>query len=261
MSNRGRRKEGEHPGVRPEEQPEGSRSMKLFAGLFNSSLGKKFIMALTGAALLVFVVGHLVGNLQIFFGAEVINAYGHFLQSNVEIIWPARIGLLLVVTLHVWAAVRLTAENKAARPVPYAGSPAPKAASYASRTMIMSGLIIASFIAYHLLHYTVKLKAINFAGEDFHTFTYTLASGVECHDVHKMMVTGFRQPLVSGFYLLAMGLLCLHLSHGVQAMFHSLGLKSPNWAPAIDVFSRVLAVAIFAGYASIPLAVMTGIVR
>lgn len=235
--------------------------MKLLAGLFNSSLGKKFLMALTGAALLLFVLGHLAGNLQVFFGPEVLNTYGHFLQSNVEIIWPARIGLLLTIALHIWSAIRLTAENRAARPVQYAGNPAPAAASYASRTMFMSGLIIASFIVFHLLHYTLKVPAVNFADADFHKFTYTLANGTECHDVYKMMVTGFRQPLVSGFYLLAMFLLCLHLSHGVQAACSSLGLKSRGWAPILDTLAMVVAGAIFLGYASIPLAVMTGILR
>ncbi len=235
--------------------------MKLLAGLFNSSLGKKLIMALTGAALLLFVVGHLAGNLQVFFGPEVLNAYGHFLQSNVEIIWPARLGLLLTVALHIWSAVRLTAENRAARPVPYAGNPAPAAATYASRTMFMSGLIIASFIVYHLLHFTLKTPQINFTGQDFHKLSYTLANGTECHDVYAMMVAGFRQPLVSSFYLLAMFLLCVHLSHGLQAAFHSLGLKNRAWAPALTAFGYVVAGAIFLGYASIPLAVMTGIVR
>ena len=114
-------------------------------------------MAISGAAMFGFVIAHLIGNLQIFIGREAINRYGHFLQSNMEIVWPARLGLLVMVGLHIWAAIRLSKENKAARPVAYASNLAPAAASYASRTMLMSGLIILSFIIYHLLHFTVQV--------------------------------------------------------------------------------------------------------
>src|ERR1043165_7745856 len=106
---------------------------QLLKRIFGSSLGKKFIMGVSGCLLFLFVVAHLLGNLQIFLGAEVINRYGHFLQSNPELLWPARIILLLMVGLHIWAAIRLTAENRAARPVAYAHYQV-VAATYASRT-------------------------------------------------------------------------------------------------------------------------------
>src|SRR6266545_3994462 len=174
--------------------------MSSNASLFKSSFGKKFIMAVTGALLLLFVVGHLAGNLQIFLGPEAINRYGHFLQSNVELLWPVRIGLLVLVGLHIWSAIALSIENKAARPIVYAGSPAAPAASYASRTMLMSGIIIAAFVVYHLLHYTVQVQAINLTGKDF----LALHDEKGRHDVYAMMVVGFQQPLVSGFYVIAM---------------------------------------------------------
>lgn len=234
--------------------------MNLLTGLFRSSVGKKLVMAATGGVLFLFVIGHLVGNLQIFLGREAINAYGHFLQSNLEIIWPARIGLLLAVGLHIWSAVKLSAENKAARPVGYANDPTPVAASYASRTMLMSGLIVAAFIIYHLLHFTVQVSAINFTGKDFASLHEHVQNG-ERHDVYGMMVAGFQVPLVSGFYLLAMGLLCLHLSHGVSAMFQSLGWKNKAYGPCIDRCAKAGATLIFLGYASIPLAVLTGLVK
>src|SRR5438445_9526320 len=139
--------------------------MNIVANLFKSSLGKKYIMAISGGALFLFVVGHLLGNLQIFRGAQAINRYGHFLQSNKEILWPARVGLLLMVALHIWSAVKLTAENKAARPIGYANNPVPVAASYASRTMLVSGLIIAAFVLYHLLHYTLQVPEVNLVKE------------------------------------------------------------------------------------------------
>src|SRR5881409_964178 len=113
----------------------------LLQRLFGSSVGKKYIMAVSGCLLFLFVIAHLLGNLQLFLGPEVINRYVHFLQSNPELLWPARIGLLLMIGLHIWAAVKLTAENRAARPIGYAHYEV-VAASYASRTMFMSGLII-----------------------------------------------------------------------------------------------------------------------
>ena len=228
--------------------------MNIVTNLFKSSLGKKYITAISGAALLLFVVGHLLGNLQLFRGAQAINRYAHFLQSNKEILWPARFGLLIMVALHLWSAVKLSAENKAARPIGYADNPVPVAASYASRTMLMSGLIIAAFVLYHLLHYTVQVRSLNFTGKDF----LALHDAEGRHDVFRMMVTGFSQPLVSGFYILAMGLLCLHLSHGVSAMFQSLGLKNPVYGSLIDRFAKTVAGVIFLGYISIPIAVLLG---
>ena len=117
----------------------------LLRNLFCSSLGKKYVMAATGGVMLLFVIGHLAGNLQVFIGPDQINKYGDFLQSNLEIIWPARLVLLACVALHVWAASALTRENLAARPVQYA-TWEPTAASYASRTMVWSGVIVAIFI-------------------------------------------------------------------------------------------------------------------
>src|SRR6266487_3445093 len=228
--------------------------MNIVANLFKSSLGKKYIMAISGAALFLFVVGHLLGNLQIFRGAQAINRYGHFLQTNKEILWLARIGLLIMVGLHLWSAIKLSAENKAARPIGYADNPVPVAASYASRTMLMSGLIIAAFVLYHVLHYTLQVRSLNFTGKDF----LALHDAEGRHDVFGMMVTGFSQPLVSGFYILAMGLLCLHLSHGVSAMFQSVGLKNEVCGPLIDRFARAAAWFIFLGYISIPIAVLLG---
>ena len=211
-------------------------------------------MAISGCALFVFVVGHLVGNLQIFLGPEAINRYGHFLQSNKEILWPVRLGLVVLVVLHIWSAAKLTAENKAARPIGYANNPTPVAASYASRTMLMSGLIIAAFVIYHLLHYTVQMKAINFTGQDF----VALHDEKGRHDVFRMMITGFSHPLVAGFYVIAMALLCLHLSHGASAMFQSMGLKNEVSGPVIDRVAQIAAWLIFLGYVSIPIAVLLG---
>jgi succinate dehydrogenase / fumarate reductase cytochrome b subunit len=225
--------------------------MNMLLRLFTSSLGKKFLMAITGAGLFLFVIGHMVGNLQIFLGPEAINSYGHFLQTTPEILWPARIGLLAFVIIHIWASIALTLENRAARDSQYEVKEV-VAASLASRTMIWSGLIIFAFIVFHLAHYTLLIVHPEF--RDLHD-----ANG--WHDIYRMMVLGFSNYWVSGFYVLSIGLLCVHLSHGASAMFQSLGLKNEAYTRAIDCFAKVAAVIIFLGYISIPLAVLAGLVK
>jgi succinate dehydrogenase / fumarate reductase cytochrome b subunit len=227
--------------------------MNLVHNIFGSSLGKKYVMAATGLLMFLFVIGHLAGNLQVFLGPESINRYGHFLQTNPELIWPARIVLLVGLVLHVWAAVKLSQENKAARPIAYA-SWKPVGSTYASRTMLMSGIIIFVFIVYHLLHFTAEVRYINLTGRNFVDFT----DPEKRHDIFKMMVVGFNNPWVSAFYVLGMALLCLHLSHGVSSMFQSLGWKNKVYGPCLDKLARIIAVLIFLGYSSIPAAILFG---
>lgn len=227
--------------------------MKIITHIFDSSLGKKYIMAVTGFVLFLFVIAHLIGNLQVFLGPEAINRYGHFLQSNYELVWPARIVLLALVGLHIWSAGKLSLENRAARPQGYA-TYRPVGSTYASRTMLMSGLIVLVFIIYHILHFTVETEAINLTGRNFTGFI----DPEKRHDIFKMMVVGFNNGWVSAFYILGMALLCLHLSHGLSSMFQSLGWKNETYRPFLDNAARVLAVAIFVGYTSIPLAILLG---
>lgn len=227
--------------------------MNIVSNIFSSSLGKKYVMAVTGLVMFLFVIGHLAGNLQIFLGAEAINRYGHFLQSNPEIVWPARLILLLMLVLHIWSAAKLSAENKAARPIAY-GAWQPVGSTYASRTMLMSGLIVFVFIVYHLLHFTVQWQYINGTGKNFVEFV----DPEKRHDIFKMMVVGFHSLWVSGFYILGMALLCLHLSHGASSMFQSIGWKSPVYGPFLDKAARWLALVIFLGYTSIPVAIFLG---
>jgi succinate dehydrogenase / fumarate reductase cytochrome b subunit len=225
--------------------------MNMLLRLFTSSLGKKFLMAITGAGLFLFVIGHLLGNLQIFLGPEAINRYGHFLQTTPEILWPARIGLLVFVAIHIWTSISLTLENRAARATRYEVKEVVDA-SLASRTMIWSGLIIFAFVAFHLAHYTLMVVHPEFRD---------LRDANGWHDIYRMMVIGFSNYWVSGFYVLGIGLLCIHLGHGVSAMFQSLGLKNAAYETVIDRLAKVAAVLIFLGYISIPLAVLTGGVK
>ena len=233
--------------------------MNIIANLFKSSVGKKYVMAVTGSVLFLFVIGHLIGNLQVFLGPEAINRYGHFLQSNPELIWPARLTLLLMVGLHICSAATLSLENRAARPVGYAVYQ-PVGSSYASRSMLIGGGVVFVFIIYHLLHYTAQVQYLNLTGQSFAAFVEKLPGQVpaERHDIFKMMVVGFSKPLVSGFYVLGLALLCLHLSHGASSMFQSLGWKNEAYRPFLDKAARVVAVLIFLGYSSIPVAILCG---
>jgi succinate dehydrogenase / fumarate reductase cytochrome b subunit len=225
--------------------------MNMLLRLFTSSLGKKFLMAITGAGLFLFVIGHLLGNLQIFLGPEAINRYGHFLQTTPEILWPARIGLLAFAGIHIWTSISLTLENRAARATRYEVKEVVDA-TLASRTMIWSGLIIFAFVAFHLAHYTLMVVHPEFRD---------LRDANGWHDIYRMMIIGFSNYWVSGFYVLGIGLLCIHLSHGGSAMFQSLGLNNAAYEAVIDRLATVAAVVIFLGYISIPLAVLAGAVQ
>jgi succinate dehydrogenase / fumarate reductase cytochrome b subunit len=228
--------------------------MNALKRIFQSSLGKKYVMAISGLLLLLFVIAHMIGNLQIFLGKEVINSYAHFLQSNPEILWPARIGLLVLAILHVTTALQLAAANRRARPVGYDDGKV-YGASFASQAILFSGLIVLAFIIYHLLHFTIGVIQ-----DEALTYRYSL-KGEPVHDVYRMMIQGFSNPWISMIYLICMGLLCLHLSHGVSAMFQSLGWRKKAYARVIDRSAKVAALVIFLGNSSIPIAVMAGWVK
>jgi succinate dehydrogenase / fumarate reductase, cytochrome b subunit len=223
----------------------------LVRRVYRSSLGKKYVMAITGLVLFAFVVVHMLGNLQVFLGSEPINAYAAYLKSHPTLLWSARIGLLVIVILHITAAIQLALENRAARPERYTVG-RPTKASFASRTILASGLIILAFVVYHLLQFTIGVTNPDFMA---------LHDPLGRHDVHGMMVAAFSNPIVSAFYMIAMGLLCLHLSHGLSSLFQSLGLRSRKTLGAINRFAQIAALVIFIGNSSIPLAILTGFVK
>jgi succinate dehydrogenase / fumarate reductase cytochrome b subunit len=222
-----------------------------------SSIGKKWIVALTGLVLVAYVLGHLAGNLQIFLpdNGSHINAYGAFLHSLGPLLWAIRAFLLACFIIHIVTTIQLAIENRRARPERYEGARYRKA-SWAGRSMVMSGLIVLCFVIFHILHFTTMTIDPRFA-----TFERQLPNGMERHDVYRMVVTGFQQPAASCFYILGMILLCMHLSHGFGSFVQTLGLNSSKLAPWLVNGGRVLAIIICLGYIAIPIAVMTGILH
>lgn len=234
---------------------------------FRSTIGRKIIMAVTGLILVGFVVGHLVGNLQVFSEPDKLNGYAHFLQSLGPLLWTARIGLLVAVGLHVWAATVLTLENHAARDVKYSVKHTIRA-TLASRTMRWTGYIVFAFIAYHLAHFTIGAAG----AETFKTALpeYTMqneyhiagfpvvAAGTQVHDVRSMVILGFQSPVVSLFYIIAVGLLSFHLLHGVDSMFQTFGLRSSRWSRTLRKVCVIFALLYFLGNLAIPGAVLAG---
>jgi len=229
-------------------------SVNLLLKFWSSSIGKKWLVALTGLALLGFVVAHLVGNLQMFAGAAKINAYAEFLHANDKPLWVARLGLILCFVGHIVATLTLVKMNRAARPKAYAISRNVQA-KISTRTMALSGLTVLSFIVFHLLHYTLRVTDPRFK---------TVAEGGQLDtvfDVYRMVVLGFGNPLLSGFYIVSVGLLALHLSHGISSVFQTFGLESKRSAQWMPTAGKLLSVVIFAGYASIPTAVLLGFLK
>ncbi len=216
------------------------------ARFWASTNGKKAVMAVTGCILFLFVIFHMLGNLQVFEGPEQINYYGAALRRFPELLWAVRIILLISVILHIWASVALAARKIEARPISYADREN-VASSYASRTMYWSGPIVLAFVIYHLLHLTAGI-------------VHPGGAFIE-GDVYHNIVAGFSVWWVSAWYIFSMVLLGLHIRHGAWSMFQSVGFNHPRHTPILKKAALVLALVITLGYISIPLGVMTGVIR
>ena len=216
------------------------------AGFWASTNGKKAVMAVTGAILFLFVIGHMLGNLQIFEGPETLNAYGRFLHSVPEILWAVRTVLVISVVLHIWASVELAARKIQARPIAYSKRDN-IASSYASRTMYWSGPILLAFVIFHLLHLTAGTIH---PGGDF-----------VAADVYHNVVAGFQVWWVSAWYIFSMVLLGFHIRHGAWSMFQSVGINHPRHTPILKKAALVVAVMIVVGYSSIPVSILLGFVK
>jgi succinate dehydrogenase / fumarate reductase cytochrome b subunit len=205
--------------------------------------GKKAVMAVSGVILAGFVLAHLLGNLQIFLGPDAFNSYARTLRHLPELVWPTRAILLIAVTLHIWSSLQLAVAKSEARPTGYVKSK-PTGSSYASRTMYWSGPIIAAFVIYHLMQFTFGV-----GGTPYHPF-----------DAYGNVIEGFRVPALAIFYVIAMGLLCLHLRHGLWSMFQTLGFYHPRHTPRIKRLASLIALFIFFGFISIPIAVVLRVI-
>jgi len=215
-----------------------------------SSIGAKVVMGVTGAMLVGFVIMHMLGNLQVFLGQDALNAYAKSLHDLGGLLWVARLGLIGAVVLHIVSGLRLASLNSAARPVAYASETTVQA-SFASRYMRMSGLVLLAFIVYHLAHFTLGVT---------HPDHKALTDSMGRPDVYSMVILGFKQPAVALSYVVAMVLLWFHLNHGASSLFKSLGLRHPKYNSMLDMVGPAVATLVVAGNIAMPLAVLAGII-
>jgi len=245
--------------------------MNSIVNLFRSSIGRKFLMAITGLVLVGFAAGHLVGNLQIFLHPDHINGYASFLQGLGPALWLVRLVLLACTVIHIWAAVTLTIESRIARGPESYGVNKWLNATVASRYMRMTGVVVAAFLAYHIAHFTLgvaqhktfKSQIAEWTmTEDAREFGVPLAAkGQVVHDVYSMVYLGFQNPWVSLFYILAVGLLTVHVMHGAESMFQTFGLRNHKWGCGLRRAVMLFCVVYFLGSLSIPGAILTGIAK
>jgi succinate dehydrogenase / fumarate reductase cytochrome b subunit len=219
--------------------------------LFLSSIGAKVAMAVTGLLTFLWLIGHLLGNLLIYGGPDVTNAYAHGLKELGALLWVARIVMLVLFVIHILSAYRVWRKNNAARPEAYEVYD-PAWATYAGRTMWWGGVLILLFVIYHLLHFTLGVTNPAY---------FKLVDPQGRQDVYSMIIRSFSNKVISGVYILAMVVLGFHLSHGVSVLFQTLGLsRSPN-SPFFKRLGPVCAVVMVLGFISIPLSVLAGLLR
>ena len=218
------------------------------SSLLRTSIGKKVIVAVTGLLLFGFVLMHLAGNLTIFLGPDALNAYAEKLRHLGGLLWVARAALLAAALAHIAVSVQVTIENRRARPSRYAVVQ-PAQSTVASRSMIVSGLTILAFLAYHLAHFTFRVT---------HPDMSNLTDALGRHDVYSMVVYGFQQPVISGLYVTAMALLCLHLGHGLASTCQTLGWADDRTMPVAQRIGAIVAGLIAVGYCAIPVSVLAG---
>jgi len=218
-------------------------NLNRIARFYDSTIGKKAVMAVSGLILFGFLIAHMLGNLQFFLGKPIMSHYAETLHANPPLLWTVRIVLLISVILHIWSSVDLALLKKQARPVGYVKRGNVQA-SLASRTMMWSGPIILAFVVFHLLHLT----------------TGTLHPQFVPLNAYDNLINGLRVVPVALFYIVSMILVGMHLSHGVWSMFQSVGFSHPKYTPLIKTFAAVFSWLLIAGFVSIPIAIVAGIV-
>jgi succinate dehydrogenase / fumarate reductase cytochrome b subunit len=226
--------------------------MNRLSRLVRSSVGSKYIMAVTGLGLMIFVIAHMSGNLLIYGGNDALNAYAHGLREHPVVLWSARIGLLAIFLIHLAVAIRTWQENRSARPIPYASTRHYQQASWASRSMMLTGAVVLLFVLYHLAHFTFGFTdPSNFKDKLPHD-----PKGQE--DVAGMVIAGFQQPLISLIYILAQLILGLHLWHGGSSWLQHLGLNDRGYDAIVNNLGAVVALVVIVGNCSIPIAILLG---
>lgn len=225
------------------------------------SCAKIYIARFTGVALLLFIVGHTIGNLQIFLGSEAVNSYANFWHGNTGRLWLIRFVFLVILVLHVWSSVFRTVDDFTLVTLNQKNNQLSDRPSHVSVIMIVSGMIIIIFLVYHLLHLSVQVGGFSLVGSDFPVLHEVLADGSLRRDVYSMMILGFRNPVVLFLYLFGVGFLCVHLTHGLASLMQSLGSKCRNNDPAIERWSKAIACLVFLGYAAVPFAVVLGLCK
>ncbi len=217
--------------------------------LFSDSIGRKAVMAVTGLLMVLFVVGHLLGNLTIFAGADGINAYAFHLHELAPVVWITRVVMGVAVVLHFVISIQVTMENSKAKPEKYAVTRHLKA-TFASKYMIWTGVVLAVFIGYHLAHFTFRV-----------TPDLVLQNDPQGRfDVFAMVATAFKGVGTAAAYVIAMVALFLHLSHGIQSLFQTLGLSNGVMLPRYGMTGKVASIIFLVGFAAIPVAIFAGFV-
>jgi len=223
------------------------------ASLFNylsSSILSKVVMAATGAVLVLFLLGHMIGNTQMYLGPDKMNAYAATLQGLGGALWIIRAILFLCIALHIITSLRLKFLNMAAKPVAYVRKEWVKA-TLTSRTMLLSGITVALFVIYHLLHFTVRATNPGYT---------ELRDTLGRMDVYSMVVSGYQNVLITVVYMAAMVLLGFHLNHATLSAFQTLGVNHPKYNGIIEKGSIVLSLIIVIGFLSIPGGVLLGLI-
>ena len=220
-----------------------------------SSLTKKYIVAITGFLLFLFLIGHMVGNLLIYQGRDAINTYGEKLKETGPLLWAVRFGLLALLLVHLYFTISMSLENKAARKTGYAKFK-PKKSTFASRWMVLTGLIVLAFLCYHLAHFTLY-----WTNPEYGKYEEVVKSDHTRHDVFQMVTTAFNKPLVVLLYLAAMAVVFVHLSHGVSSMFQTFGLSNDRWTRIRDRATPIVVGLLILGFLAVPLGIQLGLIK
>jgi len=221
--------------------------MQKFLNFITTPIGGKIIMALSGAMILLFIIGHALGNLLIFSGPNSLNTYAYWLQNS-PMLWVFRLTMLAFLILHSLLAIRLYFQNRSARPVQYAVE-SDIQLTFSSKTMIFSGLIIFAFIAFHIAHLTLGWVS---------TTSLDIEVDNKMIDVYANVVRGFQQPSISIFYVVSVLIIGLHLHHSIKSLFQTLGFHHQNFHQFIDYLAPALITVLTLAFMSIPLAALFG---